>query len=866
MASRGSKRPPSSRKRPSRKGPVTGPDPATGSLRVHLLDVGLQKYGDCVFVEFGKTLALIDGGHTGDDRGSAGHDSIPAQLESILGHKAPFHVDLLIVSHAHEDHIGCLPALVKDKTLSAASALAVDPGLGWGRASGEAPPDAGADVRVRLVVAGLREEMVRDERDGRSLEEFLSDAVSLESNYKEMLKTLADNGTKVVRYIGPEDPKLRVLAKSFASIRLTVLGPSQEQLLRCADKLANGQRDAVRAATDLLGTDAELEAADIYRRLAAGESDGVDGQRLGNIVNLQSIATQFEFEGRKLLFAGDMQFAKPGVNDQKIEKGLADLKTAISEQAPYDFVKLSHHGSDNAFDEDLLKKLGATRRFGICAGEQSTKHPNAKVLDLLASHQPALQWVRTDRNRLSNVIFSKTRVTMTTEKGEINDARPNSADEATAPVPQSLLPAGPAAPRVSAPETRGGGAGVVEVVARIPNQRTRVRITVEVEPGDGSAPLVSVPPRQDAPAGELRIGGGRKLPKLLAVSGREALARNIGRDEAAMVLTALAGSGLSVMDDLPPGVAVRDSAAAVHQRLQREAGIEGVVIVGGFDVVPSLRLDALSPDLRRQVSGNDDPDDFVVWSDEIYASTDGDTVANLPISRVPDGRSARFLFSALQAPNRLRGSGRSGVRNVRREFADRIFRDLPGQNDLLTSRPSTHDQTNPALTLDGDLVYLMLHGDDRDASRFWGEETEGGREAVGMGNLPEASGPVVFTGCCWGALSADPPAVRASNGEPIAPKVPESSLALGFLDRGAVGFIGCTGAHYSPTDSPFDYYGGPMHKAFWSRYLAGSAPAAALLEAKRDYAAGMPHNHPSAISKAIEMKILRQYTCLGLGF
>jgi hypothetical protein len=28
----------------------------------------------------------------------------------------------------------------------------------------------------------------------------------------------------------------------------------------------------------------------------------------------------------------------------------------------------------------------------------------------------------------------------------------------------------------------------------------------------------------------------------------------------------------------------------------------------------------------------------------------------------------------------------------------------------------------------------------------------------------------------------------------------------------------------------------------------------------------MPHGQASAISRAIEMKILRQYTCLGLGF
>src|SRR5262245_4369461 len=200
------------------------------SFRVHLLDVGLRKYGDCVLLELGKTSVLIDGGHTGDDRGTQGHDSIPAQLEKVLGHKAPFRVDLLIVTHAHEDHIGCLPAMVRDKTLAAGSALVADPRLGWGRAQGATPPDAAADERVRRAVAGLHEGPIQDERDGRSLEEFLSDAASLESNYKAMLQALADAGTKVVPYIGPKDPKVKALAQRFAAAGLTVLGPSQEQL------------------------------------------------------------------------------------------------------------------------------------------------------------------------------------------------------------------------------------------------------------------------------------------------------------------------------------------------------------------------------------------------------------------------------------------------------------------------------------------------------------------------------------------------------------------------------------------------------------------------------------------------------------
>ena len=115
-------------------------------------------------------------------------------------------------------------------------------------------------------------------------------------------------------------------------------------------------------------------------------------------------------------------------------------------------------------------------------------------------------------------------------------------------------------------------------------------------------------------------------------------------------------------------------------------------------------------------------------------------------------------------------------------------------------------------------------------------------------------------------MTTDTPAGLVQPGRPFGMKSPDSSIALAALARGALAFIGCTGAHYSPVESPYQYFGGPMHQAFWRHYRSGTPPAKALLDAKIDYLAAMPHGRDSDVQTAIEFKILRQYTCLGLGW
>jgi hypothetical protein len=836
-------------------------------VRVNLLDVGPEEYGDALLCQFGDVSVLVDGGHPGDVATQGTHPAIPDQIGQLLGQKKPpYQVSLLIVTHGHLDHIGCLPALVAAGTVRADWALAIDPGLAWGRVGADAAWDAGLDARTRTLLAALREEPRSSNTDDRSLAQFLQDAVTLEQTYGQMLTTLESRGTHLVRF-GADDPS--ALLRQFRTLGMTILGPSPEHLKACAALIGGGANQVAQAAGDALGGDNTLDPVDAYRAVVSS-IDAADASRLGAAVNLQSIVTTFKAGTRSVFMGGDMQFADPQVNDPVINASVAALRQAIKDAGPFSVAKLSHHGSDNAFDEEIFGDFGATKYFGICAGAGSKRHPNPATLGILQAHTKSITWTRTDHNGLSSFDFAGTKPKVTIATGKLNDPVPNSAD-VPAPAPTKGGPRPGATAQGGTARTRTlvtPQASDVEVTTRIPVGSIRVSVTVDVEPRLAGAPAAAQLPRRRATDTGLdfKLAGGRTLPQLLFVTCGAALERNIGRVEAASVLDALKLAGVTLVEDLAEGADASAALARVRAELGRRSGIKGVVIVGGHDVVPSVRVDCLPANLRALVGGNGDADQFIVWSDDAYGDIDADNAPELAVSRIPDGKSPDLVRAALQASGKQRGARTAGIRNVARPFAEPIFQSFAaGAAPMLVSSPTVFNDS-PAYSLDADRVYLMLHGDYSDSKRFWGEQTPNDYEAVNVSNVPKSAGGVIFTGCCWGGLTVDPPAGRYLSGQATEPKTPDGSIALSFLRSGAVAFIGCTGSHYSPTIAPYGYYGGPLHTAFWKALSGGQAPAEALFSAKVEYVRGMPYGQRSAQSQAIGYKIFRQYTCLGLGW
>ncbi|MBZ5728028.1 MAG: MBL fold metallo-hydrolase [Acidobacteriia bacterium] len=839
----------------------------TGSLKLHLLDMGREQYGDSILCVLDDRTILIDGGHPSDWPPREEYPSISEQLEAILGHPAPFSVDLLVVSHCHSDHIGCLPAAVAAGGLTARFALVADEQFGFGRLAGDAPGGP-LTPAVRLAAALREEDHSRLPDD--DVASFLEDAANLETRYGQMLSQLQANGTHLVRY-GRDDHS--AIESEFSAFGLKVLGPTQAHLQRCADVIAGLNA----SAGDLVSTVADAvdprQLIDLYRRVTgapdASVQEAQDRPGKGAALNDQSIVLKLEAGDVKVLLSGDMQFAKPEISG--LAPAMKALRKTVRQAGPYQFVKLSHHASYNGFDDSLRQEWPDTHAYAVSGGIQDASHPDPGVLQLLEEHADTLQWARTDRNGHITVTFDGGAARFAISRGELSDPTPN----ADAPAAQPAARAAATAPQVTVKQSAGP---LTELAATAKVSPDVTRLTVTFEIARSAAPPEPKPPRDPGlpraavvkPAVEAagtggaavtpRLAGGRKLPRLLFLANRPRLENNIGAQEAAAALQLIRDAGQTVYEIKNPA----NPFAEVRRQLKGD--FQGVVIVGGYDALPSQRVDALPPSLRASLGPHTtDDDNFIVWSDAVYGDKDGDGLGELPVSRIPDAKSRKLVFSALTAALPNPSQARFGCRNSARPFAEGPYTLLPGTAKMFVSAPETSGQLG-AGKAGAPGVYFMLHGSDADATTFWGEDNGAMVEAIKIANVPMSFSGVVFTGCCWGALTVQTIASQAAPGQPLGVRTPGSSIALSYLHAGAAAFVGCTGTHYSPTVAPYDYFGGPMHRNFWKCYTQGESAAEALFHAKIAYLHDLPHGQTSTVGQAIEFKILKEYTCLGLGW
>ncbi len=850
------------------------------SARIHLLDIGTKPYGDCLVLRFetddGPVSVIVDGGHSSDRK------ELVDQFGDIFGGAPPFDFDLMIISHGHLDHIGALPQLIKDNDIRVKHALIPDPDMTFGPA---ADIDAGLPDEVAQAVAVLREEPVHELLDSTAVEAFALDAISTRTRYNQMIENLEQHGCKIALFGNSAASDAQTeLVDSFAKVGFKLLGPSQSALDRTASLLFDAQNDAIAAGIALV--DEGLDGLETFDGLLDAES------RAGNLVNAQSVVCMFDIAAPhalgRILLGGDYQFEDLDRNDDILEAERLRLLGEVREHAPYAFAKLSHHGSENASGADFFDAIGETKVVGICSGKtDDPNHPDPETIQLLEGHSGTTSWVRTDRSGHVKVSVtpSKTFVSPLSAK---NISEPNTSDAVT-PIVEMVAPE----PRSTAHEPVSPPAGSDTIRFEIPARASSMTVHFDLAPATptGTTPErpapFGPPSRPEIPISDRRpdadtspssapifqIGAGRKLGHLLFVTDTARLGDNIGPNVVATIVNAVKGGGYDICDVSREGVTTPRPADEIREEIRahienrlNEYPVSHVVIVGGYDVVPAHQIDAIAPETpeetKRELREND-PDDFIVWSDDPYVDVDREGLPDLPISRVPDGHDALFTLTVLQAEP-TNTPARQGIRNQYRPFVEPIFDLLPGKAQLRVSGPTASTDLR-STDLQGGRVYLLLHGMHNDARIFYGErEPLKLVEAVSLDLIPTDGIDIAVLGCCWGALPASTIAADWRPGQRLAGRVPDQSIAFGLLAAGARAVIGCTGAHYSPPQANPEAASGPLHRTLWRGINDDKSPAQALFDAKWDYADSVVKlTDPKAL--AIAYKTLSQFTCLGLG-
>jgi beta-lactamase superfamily II metal-dependent hydrolase len=419
-----------------------------------ILDMGDVEYGDCIYLEVNGLTMLIDGAHPGDfDKGA----NIRSQLKKLR--KEPFEVDLLVVTHSHNDHIGCLPEMIKNKKLKAKFALVSDPDHRWGKPGGQ---DAlGLDAQARSVLDVLGEELPPP--DSPNFAAAVDAGVTLEKRYRDMIEALKNANTKVVRY--RTDP-LKPITDLLKGKGVEILGPTKKHLEICAKALTAAQHDAVAALRDALGRDATMSTADSVRSILEDSQDALDAAKVKGAINDLSIVMMVKLGNDKVLLPGDMQFADAEVTG--LETEMKKLVTKVAKKGPYKVVKLAHHTSYNGWDEDLHRTILPAEILVHSGGRIDEDHPEKKTLEMMEDFSAGHTFLRTDRNGLI-VLEVKNGQLKTTFDGNPNDFTPNQGHDTGLAITKE--------PQVSVQRT---SEDVVRVIAEIPNHSSKVTISVEI--------------------------------------------------------------------------------------------------------------------------------------------------------------------------------------------------------------------------------------------------------------------------------------------------------------------------------------------------------------------------------------------------
>ena len=191
----------------------------SNDLRITVLDVG---QGDCILVQApgGRTMLVDGGGMPGQEASGydIGHDVVVPALMA----RGVWKIDVLIITHPHDDHVGGLPAVLEAVPVT----MALDPMIESDSASYKALKASLKEHHVAIERAseGARINLGRGiYADVLNPPDPLLSGTDSEANDNSVVLRLVDGGVSILLAADIEEAGARQLASYGKAIRSTIL-------------------------------------------------------------------------------------------------------------------------------------------------------------------------------------------------------------------------------------------------------------------------------------------------------------------------------------------------------------------------------------------------------------------------------------------------------------------------------------------------------------------------------------------------------------------------------------------------------------------------------------------------------------------